>query len=280
MLIGHALPEIRLQHDVLTIAGCPAFGKTYHVTVEAQTMQGESAKKEGFIVIVDDDPDVRLMLTSYLEAHNISARAVSNRLGLQRCLREQPNLVVLDLRLGKDDGLHILREIRSRSDIPVIVITGDRHGQDESIRSLDLGADCYLLKPFVPRELLARIRAVLRRQELGRLARYSNPNGGEYRFGGWRFERRSRTLIDPEGTPVELSNKLGALLLAFLEAPDRPLTREQLIEATRIREDVFDRSLDVQIVRLRRKLQSDPGLPVIQTVRGVGYRFALPVDAI
>jgi two-component system OmpR family response regulator len=245
-------------------------------------MQSENAKKRRSIVVVDDDPDVRLMLTSYLEDHNISTRAVANRLGLERCfLRERPSLVVLDLRLGKDDGLHILREIRSQSDIPVIVITGDRRGEDESIRSLDLGADCYLLKPFVLRELLARIRAVLRRQELGRLVGQNGPNEGGYRFGGWRFERRLRRLIDPQGTPVELSSSLGALLLAFLEAPDRPLTREQLLEATRIREDVFDRSLDVQIVRLRRKLRSDPEAPpVIRTVRGVGYRFALPVDAI
>jgi two-component system OmpR family response regulator len=245
-------------------------------------MRVESTKKRGSIVIVDDDPDVRLMLTNYLEAHNISTRAVADRLGLRRCfLREHPSLVILDLRLGKDDGLHILREIRSQSDIPVIVITGDRRGQDESIRSLDLGADCYLLKPFVLRELLARIRAVLRRQELGRLARNDDPNEGGYRFGGWRFERRLRRLIDPQGRPVELSSSLGALLLAFLEAPDLPLTREHLLEATRMREDVFDRSLDVQIVRLRRKFTSDPKAPpVIRTVRGIGYRFALPVDAI
>jgi two-component system OmpR family response regulator len=253
-----------------------------YVTIEAPTMLGESTKRRGSVVIVDDDPDVRLMLTNYLEDHNISTRAVANRIGLKRCfLRENPSLVILDLRLDKDDGLHILRELRSQSDIPVIVITGERRGEDESIRSLDLGADCYLLKPFVLRELLARIRAVLRRQELGLLARHNDPNEGGYRFGGWRFDRRHRRLINPHGTPVELSSSLGALLLAFLEAPDRPLTREELIEATRIGDDVFDRSLDVQIARLRRKLNSAPEAPpIIQTVRGVGYSFALPVVAV
>jgi len=234
----------------------------------------------GHIVVVDDDASLSKMVITYLEDHNVPTRSVSNRVELNHHLKgAHPSLIILDLRLGQDNGLDLLREIRSRSDIPVIITTGQRPNEIDRIVGLELGADDYIVKPYSLRELLARVRAVLRGQELGRAARARDPERGGYRFEGWQLDRRSRRLVDPNATAVALSKGEYALLLAFLEAPRRPLTREHLLQATRIHEDIFDRSIDVQVLRLRRKLEIDPRAPrVIQTERGVGYVFALPVE--
>jgi two-component system, OmpR family, response regulator len=234
----------------------------------------------GHIVVVDDDPSLRQMVTRYLEDHNVPTKSASNKTELCRHFAETlPGLIILDLQLGQDDGLDLLREIRSRSDVPVIIATGHRPDEIDRIVGLELGADDYIVKPFSLRELLARVRAVLRRQEMGRVARTQDPERGGYRFGGWQLERRGRRLIDSDTTPVSLSKGEYALLLAFLEAPQRPLSREYLLQATRVHEDIFDRSIDVQVLRLRRKLEIDPSAPrVIRTERGVGYVFALPVE--
>jgi two-component system, OmpR family, response regulator len=193
--------------------------------------------------------------------------------------REEPNLVILDLRLGQEDGLDLLREIRSHSDIPVIITTGHRRDEIDRVVGLELGADDYITKPFGLRELLARIRAVLRRREAGQAAVQRDLERGRCRFGAWQLDRRSRRLCDSGGIPVALTKGEYALLIAFLDAPQRPLSREHLLQATRIHEDVFDRSIDVQVLRLRRKLETDPNAPrVILTERGVGYVFALPVE--
>src|SRR6266436_3240310 len=236
----------------------------------------------GHIIVVDDDPTLRQMVTSYLEDHNVPATSVSNRAELNRHFEgSQPSLIILDLRLGQDDGLDLLREIRSHSDVPVIITTGHRPDEIDRIVGLELGADDYIVKPFSLRELLARVRAVLRRQEMGRVARAHEPERGGYRFGGWKLERRGRRLLDANASPVALSKGEYALLLAFLEAPQRPLSRERLLQATRIHEDIFDRSIDVQVLRLRRKLESHASAPqIIRTERGVGYVFALPVEAL
>jgi two-component system, OmpR family, response regulator len=144
---------------------------------------------------------------------------------------------------------------------------------------LELGADDYLTKPFGLRELLARIRAVLRRREAGLTAAQRDAEGGHCRFGGWQVDRRSRRLTDPDGSPVTLTKGEYNLLIAFLDAPQRTLSREYLLQATRVHEDVFDRSIDVQILRLRRKLEADASQPrVIETERGVGYIFTLSVE--
>jgi DNA-binding response OmpR family regulator len=234
----------------------------------------------GHVVVVDDDPALRQMVIKYLEEHNVPTRAACNRSELKHHFEAgRPSLIILDLRLGQDDGLDVLREIRSHSDVPVIITTGHRPDEIDRIVGLELGADDYIVKPFSLRELLARVRAVLRRQEIGRAARGRDPERGGYRFNGWKLERRGRKLIDPSQAQVPLSKGEYALLLAFLEAPQRPLTREHLLQATRIHEDIFDRSIDVQVLRLRRKLEVDPSAPrVIQTERGVGYIFAVPVD--
>src|SRR6201996_3728343 len=234
----------------------------------------------GHIIVVDDDSSLRQMVIKYLEDHNIPAKSASNRSELNRHFEgTHPCLVILDLRLGQDDGLDLLREIRSHSDVPVIITTGHRPDEIDRIVGLELGADDYIIKPFSLRELLARVRAVLRRQEMGRAARASEPERGGYRVNGWVLERRGRKLVDPKGVPVSLSKGEYALLLAFLEAPQRPLSREHLLQTTRLHEDIFDRSIDVQVLRLRRKLEVDPSAPrVIQTERGVGYVFTPPVE--
>jgi DNA-binding response OmpR family regulator len=234
----------------------------------------------GHILVVDDDPTIQRMVTSYFSEQDMPASAVSGRVELNQHLAgATPSLIILDLRLGNEDGLDLLREIRSRSDIPVIIMTGHRREEVDRVVGLELGADDYISKPFGLRELLARVRAVLRRQEIGRAARLRDPERGGYRFNGWQLERRSRRLTDPNGAQIPLSKGEYALLLAFLEAPQRTLTREHLLQATRIHEDIFDRSIDVQVLRLRRKLEADPTTPgVIKTERGVGYIFSLPVE--
>jgi len=220
------------------------------------------------------------MLVNYLEQHDMSVTSAMQRQDVVRLLATaEPNVIILDLRLGQEDGLDLLREIRSRSDVPVIITTGHRRDEIDRVVGLELGADDYLVKPFGVRELVARIRAVLRRREAGRVAVQREAEQGRYRFGNWQLDRRLRRLTTSSGTPVVLTKGEYSLLTAFLDAPQRPLTREHLLQATRVHEDVFDRSIDVQILRLRRKLETDSRAPsIIQTERGVGYTFALPVE--
>jgi two-component system OmpR family response regulator len=238
--------------------------------------QGQSTR----ILVVEDDQTMRNLVVNYLQEHDIRAVAASGQEEVSRLLAsEPPSLVILDLRLGREDGLDLLRDIRSRSDVPVIITTGHRRDEIDRVVGLELGADDYLTKPFGLRELLARIRAVLRRREAVVAAVQRDPERGRYRFGSWQLDRRNRRLSDANGNPVVLTKGEYALLLAFLDAPQRPLSREHLLQATRIHEDVFDRSIDVQVLRLRRKLENSPNAPrVILTERGVGYVFALPVE--
>ena len=224
-----------------------------------------------YILIINSDPAMRQTVRGYFSDHNFPARCVSNWSEL-KCTG-MPSLIIMD----QSHGLDQLRSIRSKSDIPIIM-TGDRADEVDPIVSLELGADDYIVRPS-PRELLARTRAILRRRKLSPPAQIRKPQGGGYRFNGWRLERYGRRLVDPNETSVSLSKGEYALLLAFLEAPERPLTREHLLNATRVHEDIFDRSIDVQVLRLRRKLEIDPNAPrMIQTERGIGYVFALPVE--
>jgi two-component system, OmpR family, response regulator len=233
----------------------------------------------GHIVVVDDDPATRRIVTSYFRDHDMPASSASGRQELIRHLASgAPTLIILDLRLGHDDGLDLLREIRSTSDVPVIITTGHRMEEVDRVLGLELGADDYLTKPFGLRELLARVRAILRRHELKRTQSRKLQRSG-FRFGRWQLERESRRLTTQDGSLVALTKSELSLLVAFLECPQRPLTREQLLQATRVHEDVFDRSIDVQVLRLRRKLETDASSPrIIRTERGVGYVFALPVE--
>lgn len=241
-----------------------------------------SVDRQVCVLVVEDDPALQRMILNYFVENNIRTLVASNRQEMVDRLGDtEVNLVILDLRLGSEDGLDLLREVRLSSDVPVIIITGHRRDDIDRVVGLELGADDYLTKPFNLRELLARVRAILRRFDVRRVAPARAPERGRFRFSGWQLDRKIRQLTDPAGAPVALTKGEYAMLLAFLEAPQRPLSREQLLQATRVHEDVFDRSIDVQILRLRRKLERDPSAPrVIQTERGVGYVFAVPVERV
>jgi two-component system OmpR family response regulator len=241
-----------------------------------------STDRQLCVLVVEDDPALQRMILNYFGENNIRTLLASNRQEMVDQLGDsEVNLVILDLRLGLEDGLDLLREVRLGSDVPVIIITGHRRDDIDRVVGLELGADDYVTKPFNLRELLARVRAVLRRFDVGRTAPARESERGRFRFSGWQLDRRARQLTDPAGVPVALTKGEYAMLLAFLEAPQRPLSREHLLQATRVHEDIFDRSIDVQILRLRRKLERDPSAPrVIQTERGVGYVFAVAVERV
>jgi two-component system, OmpR family, response regulator len=234
----------------------------------------------GPVLVVDDDPAVRHLISDYFGQHGIQTVSATGRSAVARQLAGgDTSAIILDLHLGQDDGFDLLREIRSSSDVPVIILTGRARDEVDCVVGFELGADDYLTKPFGIRELYARFRAVLRRRVSGSSLRNRDVERGGYKFGGWRLDSRSRRLIDPRERPIALSKGEYALLLAFLDAPERPLSREYLLQATRLHEDIFDRSIDIQVLRLRRKLEADPKVPrVIKTERGVGYVFAIPVE--
>jgi two-component system OmpR family response regulator len=244
----------------------------------------ESSDRQVCILLVEDDPALQRMILNYFGENGIRTLLASGRQEMVNQMANQLggteiNLVILDLRLGHEDGLDLLREVRANSDVPVIIITGHRRDDIDRIVGLELGADDYLTNPFNLRELLARVRAVLRRLDTRRAAPPRDPERRRFRFGGWQLDCKARRLTDPAGAPVALTKGEYTLLVAFLDAPQRPLSREHLLQATRVHEDVFDRSIDVQILRLRRKLEPDPSAPrVIQTERGVGYIFAVAVE--
>ncbi len=236
--------------------------------------------RQATVLVVDDDPALQTMIFDYFVDNNIRTLLASGREEMLRQLSaHKVNVVILDLRLGLADGLDVLRELRSSSDVPVIIVTGHRRDEIDRVVGLELGADDYVTKPFNLRELLARVRAIIRRLESSRAWSVREPERGGYGFSGWRLNLRTRRLTDPNGADVALTKGEYALLVAFLNAPQRPLSREHLLQATRVHEDVFDRSIDVQILRLRRKLEPDPSAPqIIQTERGVGYVFARQVE--
>ena len=245
--------------------------------------------RQAHILAVDDDVAMRELISEYLAENDLRVTAVASGAEMQGVLAEQVvDLVVLDLRLDGEDGMTLARRLREDSQIPVIIVTGKTEEADR-VMGLELGADDYITKPFSPRELLARIRAVLRRFELAReLQRQQRgPARDErllraYRFAGWELNLRSRRLSSPEGRRVELSNGEFNLLQALCAAPQRVLSRDQLLDLSRLHgAEVYDRSIDVQILRLRRKIEADPAFPqFIRTERGVGYVFDTPVDVL
>ncbi|WP_426419711.1 winged helix-turn-helix domain-containing protein [Bradyrhizobium genosp. A] len=230
----------------------------------------------GYILIVNDDLVMRQKVSRYFSDHNFRTSCVSSWNEL-KCTGAPPSLIIMDQPRGLNDGLDRLRSIRSRSDVPII-ITSHRADEIDPIVNLELGADDYIVRPS-PRELLARTRAILRRRQVSRTVQIPDAKRGGYRFNGWRLEPYRRRLVDPNDAPVSLSKSEYALLLVLLEASGRSLTREHLLRATRVHEDIFDRSVDVQVLRLRRKLEIGPDGPrMIRTERGIGYAFALPVE--
>jgi len=232
------------------------------------------------VVVVDDDPIIRSAVSDYLGTHQFRVTAVADGEAMLAAIADDVvDLVVLDVRLGREDGMALTRRLREESAIPIIMLTG-RHEEADRVMGLELGADDYVTKPFSPRELLARIRAVLRRRPEVQQGR---PTGVRaYRFDGWELNLNTRRLKSPDGHPMELSNGEFSLLVVFLGAPHRVLSRDQLLDMSRLHsDDVYSRSVDTQIMRLRRKLEIDPARPrYIQTERGVGYMFGAAVETV
>ncbi|MHB1142352.1 MAG: response regulator [Sulfuricaulis sp.] len=232
------------------------------------------------ILVVDDDAEIRVLLRDYLERNGLRATAVADGSGLHVALDTgRFDLVVLDLMLPGEDGLTLCRELRAHSNLPVIMLTA-RTEETDRIVGLEMGADDYLPKPFNPRELLARIKAVLRRTQALPPAAHAT-EARHLRFAGWTLELARRQLVSPTGVVVPLSGGEYRLLKIFLEHPNRVLSRDQLLDLTRGRVSTpFDRSIDVQVGRLRRHLGDTSQEPVlIKTVRGEGYVLAAEVEA-
>jgi DNA-binding response OmpR family regulator len=233
------------------------------------------------VLAVDDDPVIREAIGDYLGNHDFRVTTVADGRSMQAVLaQEVVDLVVLDLKLQAEDGMALARRLRDESAIPIIMLTGRREEADR-VMGLELGADDYLTKPFSPRELLARIRAVLRRRRPE--VQQGRPEGiRAYRFDGWELNLNTRRLKNREGEVVPLSNGEFSLLVVMLGAPNRVLSRDQLLDMSRLHgDDVYNRSVNTQIMRLRRKLETDPAKPgYILTERGAGYAFGVPVEII
>jgi two-component system, OmpR family, response regulator len=235
------------------------------------------------ILVVDDDPAMRGMIADYLGNRNFRVSAVADGEGMAQVRRDSVvDLVILDMKLAREDGLDLMRRLGSPPVAPVIVITGHRRDEADRIVGLELGADDYMTKPFSLRELLARIRAVLRRQEAAGRQMRGKTRHIRYHFAGWELDMRTRQLRTPAGEAQPLTAGEFNLLAAFLQSAQQVLSREQLLVASRVHdEEVFDRSVDVQILRLRRKLEVNPSEPrLIRTERGVGYVFTAPVEVL
>jgi DNA-binding response OmpR family regulator len=234
------------------------------------------------VLALDDDPSVRGLIADYLNDNELRATTVANGKEFAAVLaRETVDLVVLDLKLPGEDGMQIARKLREKSLIPILMLTG-RTEEADRVMGLELGADDYLTKPFSPRELLARIRALLRRARGQATVAETISKVRAFRFGNWELSVGLRRLKSDDGQLVELSNGEFSLLAAFLAAPQRVLTRDQLLELSRLHNaEVYDRSIDVQILRLRRKIEPNPARPkFIRTARGVGYTFQAEVEVL
>lgn len=227
------------------------------------------------ILVVDDDGQIRQLVARFLRSNGFRVQTARDGVEMQSVLAETgADLIVLDLMLPGANGLDLCRELRRTSSTPVVMLTAKGEEVDRII-GLEVGADDYLPKPFNPRELLARINAVLRRSSAS-----PSPLSGRSRtlgFTGWKLDMLKRELTSPRGVVVDLSTGEYDLLLTFLEAPQRVLTRDYLLDAARNRSlEPFDRAIDVQVSRLRRKF-GDSG-DLIKTVRGAGYLFAADVE--
>jgi two-component system OmpR family response regulator len=230
------------------------------------------------ILVVDDDREIRTLLRDYLEKNGFKATAVADGQETRRALeRARFDLIVLDLMLPHESGLEICRELRTRSDIPIVMLTALGEEVDRIV-GLEVGADDYLAKPFSPRELLGRIRAVLRRTLAPRLVEANDVRA--YTFAGWSLDTTARSLMTPKGETVSLGGAEFRLLAILLAHAPRVLARTELMELMRGRDlDPFDRSVDVRVSRLRQTLGEDARAPqIIKTVYGEGYVIGVPVE--
>ncbi|MBO1073686.1 response regulator [Roseomonas marmotae] len=235
------------------------------------------------ILVVDDDASMRQMIRDYLTGHAFTVTAVANGAEMVRIIRAHPvDLIILDLQLAEEDGLELLRRIGPLTGAPVIIITGHRTDEIDKVVGLELGADDYLPKPFGLRELLARVRVILRRGEAADRRIATRQANLRYRFQGWELDLKRRHLIAPDGETMRLTRGEFNLLHVFLRTPQQILSRDQLLAGSRGNDqDIYDRSIDVVILRLRRKLEKDPSQPsLIRTERGLGYVFTATVDVL
>jgi two-component system, OmpR family, response regulator len=230
----------------------------------------------GHILVVDDQQEICDLVREYLTDEGFSVSIANDGAGLRKEMARGPvDLVILDLVLRGEDGLQLARELRAGSDIGIIMLTGRGETVDRII-GLEMGADDYLSKPFHLRELLARVRSVLRRGP----ARAGERPRPRIRFSGWNLDLVSRELLSPSGEEVRLTTGEFELLAAFVNHANQVLSRDRLLDLSRHREaGPFDRTIDVQVGRLRRKLEDDPKNPtMIKTVRGGGYIFTPPIE--
>jgi len=227
------------------------------------------------ILVVDDHPDIREPLTKYLEVHGLRVTPADSAASARRSLKDSAiDLVVLDIMMPGEDGLSLCRHLRESTRLPVILLTAMTEETDRIV-GLEMGADDYVSKPFNPRELLARIKAVLRRSTA--LPPEPDDLRSEFiKFASWALDVRRRELVGEDGISAPLSTAEFSLLRAFLTHPGRVLNRDQLLDLTQARSaSVFDRTIDNQVSRLRKKIEVDPKNPeIIQTVWGGGYMFA------
>ncbi|MCA1325175.1 response regulator [Herbaspirillum sp. alder98] len=235
------------------------------------------------ILVVDDDHQMRKLLIEYLSGHGITADGAGTVAEAVAAVKAKTyDMVLLDLGLPDGDGADLARQWRRDTTMSIICITG-RNEEADLVMGLELGADDYVTKPFSLREVLARMRAVLRRAGHGVQAppvtRGNHPRA--YRFGGWDLNLNTRKLVAPDARVVSLTNAEFNLLVVFLSAPGRIISREHLLESTRAFDEVYDRAVDVQILRLRRKLESDPKNPtLLRTERGAGYFLDTEIETI
>jgi len=233
----------------------------------------------GHILIVDDQQEICDVVYEYLTGEGYRVSIAHEGAAMRRVLGQSPvDLVILDLMLPGEDGLTLARSLRSESGIGIIILTG-RGDTVDRIIGLEMGADDYLPKPFHLRELLARVKSVLRRVQT-RIGDGLPPARSNARFAGWNLDLSSRALLSPDGIEVRLTTGEFDLLAAFVNNANQVLSRDRLLDLARSREaGPFDRTIDVQVGRLRRKLEDDPQNPsLIKTVRGSGYIFAPPVE--
>ncbi|EJM98616.1 response regulator transcription factor [Herbaspirillum sp. YR522] len=234
------------------------------------------------ILVVDDDQQIRRLLIDYLASHGITADGVGTIADAVAAVQAKNyDLALLDLGLPDGDGADLARQWRRETPMSIICITG-RNEEADLVMGLELGADDYVTKPFSPREVLARMRAVLRRAGHGVQAPVTRGNHPRaYRFGGWDLNLNTRKLVAPDARVVSLTNAEFNLLVVFLSAPGRIISREHLLESTRAFDEVYDRAVDVQILRLRRKLEADPKNPtLLRTERGAGYFLDAEIETV
>src|SRR5580692_4582724 len=236
--------------------------------------------ENGHILVVDDQEEICDLVREYLAEEGFRVSTAKDGASLrEEMLRSRIDLVILDLMLGGEDGLQLARELRARSEIGIIMLTGRGETVDRII-GLEMGADDYLPKPFHLRELLARVRSVLRRAA-SRAAEKGTGQRSRVLFAGWTLDLASRELLSPAGEEVRLTAGEFELLAALVKHANQVLSRDRLLDLSRHREaGPFDRTIDVQVGRLRRKLEDDPKNPtLIKTVRGGGYIFTPPVES-